>query len=76
MAYNPIACGAYVATLRKAFRKGFRRRWTDENGNIYEWDSRHSELERYNRRGRHTGVIDPETGERIRPSIPGRRIAT
>ena len=74
MTYNPIAQGAFVATLRKAFRKGFRRRWTDEDGIIYEWDSRHSELEGYDKRGHHLGAFDAETGLQIKPSVPGRRI--
>ena len=67
MAYNPIAYGAFISKLRPAKRLGGRRRWKD---------SRHDELERYDRWGHHNGVVDPETGERIKPGIPGRRTAT
>ena len=76
MAYNPIPYGAFVATLERIRPKGGRKRWRDLLGNIYEWDSRHCELERYDRQGRHNGVIDPETGRKIRPKVPGRRTAT
>lgn len=47
---------------------GLRKRWKDDKGNIYEWDYRHGEWEMYNKRGKHQGVLDPNTGQ----PIPGK----
>ena len=59
--------------LRRVKPKSHRGRRKDEEGSIYEWDPSHGgELERYNKRGKHTGVIDPDTGEVIKRDIPGR----
>src|SRR5690554_5853422 len=38
---------------------GERRRWKDDKGNIYEWDSQHGALEKYNKRGKHLGEFNP-----------------
>jgi len=43
------------------------------NGDIIEWDKQHGEVERYNPRGKHKGVWDPE-GKQIKPPVPGRTI--
>lgn len=55
---------------------GLRKRWTDRKGNIYEWDYLHGELEVYNKRGKHTGVVDPATGQPVKGkgAIPGRKV--
>ncbi len=42
---------------------GLRKRWKDVDGNIWEWDSQHGELEKYSPRGKHLGSFDPDTGE-------------
>ncbi|WP_175916699.1 MULTISPECIES: RHS repeat-associated core domain-containing protein [unclassified Burkholderia] len=44
---------------------GLRKRWKRANGCICEWDSQHGEVEMYNKRGKHMGAFDPETGEAI-----------
>ena len=49
---------------------GLRKRWKDENGNIYEWDSRHGSVEKYDRRDRHLGEFEPNTGEQLSPPNP------
>jgi len=51
-----------------------RKRWKDADGNIYEWDSRHGTLEKYNKRGKHLGEFDPSTGTQIKPADPTRRV--
>jgi hypothetical protein len=38
-----------------------------------EWDRQHGEVERYDPKGKHKGVYDPETGEKIKDPVPGRR---
>jgi hypothetical protein len=55
--------------------KSGRRRWfDDENGYIYEWDYQHGVVERYDRRGRHRGEFDPETGVMTKPANPRQTI--
>jgi hypothetical protein len=51
-----------------------RPRWIDTDGNIYEWDLQHGRLERYDRRGNHTGEFDHTTGRQISDPVPGRRV--
>jgi hypothetical protein len=41
---------------------------------FYEKDRTHGDLEVYDRRGRHLGSADPNTGEMTKPPVPGRRI--
>jgi len=54
---------------------GLRKRWTDAKGKkIYEWDSRHGELEMYRSDGTHLGAFDPSTGEQREGPIKGRSI--
>lgn len=51
------------------------RRWRSPDGKrIYTWDSLHGEIEVFNNRGFHLGVIEPETGMSIKPAVKGRRI--
>jgi len=64
----------FLKQLKRVKSKAGRRRWVDSKGRIYEWDSRHGELEVYNKRGRHIGVRDPKTGKWTKPRVPGRRI--
>jgi hypothetical protein len=51
---------------------GKRVRWKDSDGIIYEWDSRHGTVEKYNKKGRHLGEFDPNTGEELKGPIPNR----
>ncbi|CAH0182496.1 colicin E3/pyocin S6 family cytotoxin [Pseudomonas brassicacearum] len=55
---------------------GFRERWTDAKGRkIYEWDSRHAELEVYRASGgSHLGSFDHLTGEQKKKPNPKRNI--
>jgi hypothetical protein len=51
------------------------KRWRSADGKrLYTWDSLHGEIEVFNARGRHLGVIDPLTGEPIKDAIRGRKI--
>jgi RHS repeat-associated protein len=58
---------------RPVKRKGKRPRWKLPDGDIIEWDGQHRELERYNPRGKHIGVWDPD-GEKTKDAVPGRTI--
>ena len=53
--------------------KGGRPRYRLPDGDIIEWDGQHGEWEKYNPRGKHTGVLSPD-GELIKDPVPGRRI--
>ena len=58
----------------RAKPKGGRTRWKTPEGDILEWDSQHGDVEVYNKRGKHKGTADPETGEMIKEPVPGRTI--
>ncbi|WP_244639343.1 colicin E3/pyocin S6 family cytotoxin [Bosea sp. ANAM02] len=53
-----------------------RKRWRLPNGDFVEWDSQHGELELYDKRGKHKGVLDPRSGKQTKPPVPGRRAET
>ena len=40
----------------------------------YEWDYTHGEIEVYNSRGEHLGVMDALTGDMTKPAVSGRTI--
>ena len=45
-----------------------RARWKDKEGNIYEWDYQHGTLEKHNKRGKHLGEFDKDTGKQLKPA--------
>jgi hypothetical protein len=53
---------------------GLRPRWKDGSGTIYEWDFQHGALEKYNKRGKHLGEFDYNSGAQTKPADPTRRI--
>ncbi|MFE0028135.1 colicin E3/pyocin S6 family cytotoxin [Amycolatopsis sp. NPDC059021] len=72
----PGVKGATIADRKTSVQGGggLRKRWKDDKGNIYEWDSRHGEWEMYNKRGKHQGVLDSNTGEQIKGPDPSRSV--
>ncbi len=49
-------------------------RWRSKDRRfLYEWDSLHGEIEVYDKRGTHIGVIDIK-GKPIKEAVDGRRI--
>lgn len=61
-------------TPKQGGNSGKRKRWKDSEGNIYEWDYQHGDVEKYNKRGKHLGSIDPETGRQTKPPVNGREV--
>ena len=50
-------------------------RWRSADGErLYTWDHTHREVEVYNKRGRHLGAADSQTGVLIKPARKGRTI--
>lgn len=43
-------------------------------GFIYEWDRQHGTVEKYNKRGKHLGEFDPNTGEQNKAADKTRRV--
>ena len=64
-------------TQRKTSSKnggGLRKRWKDKK-HIYEWDSQHGKVEKYDKSGkRHLGEFDPTTGHRTKDPNPRRSV--
>lgn len=51
-----------------------KKRWRSSDGRkLYEFDELHSEVEVYNRRGKHIAVVDI-TGQYSKPAVGGRTI--
>lgn len=54
---------------------GGERRWRSPDGKrLYTWDALHGEIEVFNTRGRHLGVLHALTGELIKEAVRGRTI--
>jgi hypothetical protein len=53
---------------------GLRPRWKSRDGTIYEWDFRHGAVEKYNKRGKHLGEFNHETGTQNKPADPTREV--
>ncbi|NOI81671.1 filamentous hemagglutinin N-terminal domain-containing protein [Vibrio tubiashii] len=68
--------GLTIAKSKTSVQGGgkLRRRWKDSKGNIYEWDYQHGEVEKYNKRGKHLGQFNPETGEQTKPADKTRKV--
>jgi len=74
-AYAKRTYGKWVDGLSRIRPKAGRPRWALPPGQrgFVEWDPSHGgELELYDGRGNHLGVLDPNTGERIKGPVPGR----
>ena len=66
------AKGRFVDGLKRVKPKTQRRRWRGPKRQIYEEDTQHGDLEKYNGRGMHKGTVDPETGEITKMPVKGR----
>lgn len=67
------ASGKFLEGLTPTKAKSQRKRWLGEK-QIYEEDTQHGDLEKCNRRGKHEGSVDAETGEIIKSPVKGRSI--
>lgn len=70
---KPQPC--FLDELLKAYIENNRQVYKNYKGNrFYTWDSLHGEIEVFDRRGIHFGVMNAN-GEFIGEAIPGRKIA-
>lgn len=53
---------------------GLRKRWKTRDGTIFEWDSQHGTVEKYNKRGKHLGEYNPETGHQTKDADSSREV--
>ena len=75
MAGKPRPTPCFLDDQRSLGAKRGQRVWASQDGErLYTWDSLHGEIEVFNRRGRHLGVLHPVTGELIKPAVRGRRL--
>jgi hypothetical protein len=52
-----------------------QQRWTSDGGRrLYTWDRLHGEVEVFNGRGKHLGVMHAISGDWIKDAVPGRSI--
>lgn len=58
---------------RLIHRNGAIPSWDLGKGWHGEWDSQHGEIEVYNKKGEHQGAYDPETGEKTKDPVRGRK---
>ncbi|UQE73876.1 colicin E3/pyocin S6 family cytotoxin [Gordonia sp. PP30] len=71
--YQPRRPPDFLDTL-EVVPKRTPKRWRGPDGTLYEYDQRHGHVEGFNKRGKHIGVFDVDTGERIGTAERGRSI--
>jgi filamentous hemagglutinin len=70
--HNDVVCPSQSPVWRALARwRGSIRRGDNR---YYTYDRLHGEIEVFNRRGEHIGVMDPITGAMISGAVPGRTI--
>jgi hypothetical protein len=71
---KPVPKPSYLDQCNSLGAIGGNKRWRSEDGKrLYTWDSLHGEIEVFNSRGCHLGVLDPD-GNFIKEAVKGRKI--
>jgi len=71
----PIPKPSYLDGMKyQGFVHGAKRWGSTCGQRLYTWDSYHGEIEVFNKRGRHLGVIDVTNGNQIKDAVKGRKI--
>lgn len=79
---NKISKSEFSKDIKNSYQKlRNRERWKKnpkaegfKDAEYLEWDKCHQDIEAYNKRGEHTGSIDPATGRYYKPRVIGRTI--
>lgn len=75
MTVIPIPKPSYLTDCEYLGAFNGERRWRSRDGKrLFTWDAFHGEIEVFNGRGRHLGVIDPIHGNLIKEPVAGRKI--
>jgi hypothetical protein len=75
VAAKPIPKPCFLDQCVPVGARNGEKRWRSPDGSrIYTWDSLHGEIEAFNARGRHVGVLDAETGFLVKEAVKGRKI--
>ena len=68
------ATSTFLKTQQRVKRSNGSR-WQSKDGSLfYEWDSLHGEIEVYDSKGRHYGVLNADGTPSKKQAIKGRRI--
>lgn len=71
----PVPRDGFLSRQERVGLRGGRMVWRSRSEDrYYTWDPLHGEVEAFNRRGRHVGVLHAYTGVMIGDAVPGRRI--
>lgn len=75
MVWSPIPENCFLRNLSQFYKYG-ERRWISGDGKrIFTWDGEHGgEVEVFDKRGRHLGVMHPVSQTLIKPPVKGRSI--
>jgi hypothetical protein len=74
MAGKPIPESSFLDGCIPIGAVNGQKRWKSVNlSRIYTWDSLHGEIEVFNKRGRHLGVLNVN-GDFIKEAVKGRKI--
>lgn len=75
MTYIHWKTSEFLKTLQKLPAKNGEQRWSSLcKRRIYTWDGQHGEIEVFNTRGNHLGVLDATTGLMVKDPVQGRTI--
>nr|VFJ74581.1 MAG: Cytotoxic [Candidatus Kentron sp. FW] len=75
MEHKPIPKPSFLDDCQCLGAYSGEKRWRSKDGQrLFTWDSRHGEIEVFNKRGRHLGVIEPVQGRFIKGPAKGRKI--
>ena len=71
----PVPKPSFLDSCESLGAFGNSKRWrSKDEKRIYTWDSLHGEIEVFDRRGNHLGVIDAVHGHLIKDAVRGRKI--
>ncbi|WP_072786206.1 colicin E3/pyocin S6 family cytotoxin [Duganella sacchari] len=75
MAPIPIPKPSYLEQCVYLGARNGEKPWISRDSTkLYTWNWTHGEIEVFNQRGRHLGVIDAVTGTLIKNAVAGRKI--
>ncbi len=73
MVYIPKPRPCFLDGMEKYQVINGRQTYKSED-RYFQWDELHGEIECYDKRGHHLGVLDAKSGEFIKDAVRGRRI--